>query len=75
MKDHDPVALPDVKAKGSKPLLTYTPSGMVSVFIGGDTWASGTNDCAFGGGGFLPGATLTVDAKVLVDKGVLTAGR
>lgn len=62
---------PDVKAKSGRPILNWVPQGMVSVFFGGDLWAGGTNDCPFGGGGFLPDATVTIDGKPLVEKGVL----
>ncbi|MEW5737863.1 MAG: hypothetical protein AB1938_02995 [Myxococcota bacterium] len=61
----------DVKPRSGKPLLNWVPQGMVSVFFGGDLWAGGSNDCPFGGGGFLPDATVTIDGKPLVEKGVL----
>ena len=62
---------PNVKPKSGKPLLNWVPQGMVSVFFGGDLWAGGTNDCPFGGGGFLTNATVTIDGKPLVENGVL----
>lgn len=64
---------PDVKAKNGKPLLSWLPQGMVAVLFGGNTWAGGTNECSFDGGGFLPGATVMVDGSPLVEKGTLTA--
>jgi hypothetical protein len=44
---------------------------MVSVWTGNDTWAGGDNNAPFGVGGFLPGCTLKVDGKVIVEKGAL----
>lgn len=61
----------DVKPRSGKAMLNWVPQGMVSVFFGGDLWAGGSNDCPFGGGGFLPDATVTIDGKPLVEKGVL----
>jgi len=56
--------------KDSK-MLVYMAAGMVSVWIGNDTWAGGDNNASFTTGGFMPGSTLTVDGKVVVDKGAL----
>jgi aminopeptidase len=59
--------------KGSK-LLSYVPAGMVTVGIGDDTWAGGTNAVPFGMYGHLQAATVTVDGKTIVDKGTLKTG-
>jgi hypothetical protein len=61
----------DVKAKAGKPLLSFVPAGNVSVSFGNDTWASGSNECAFGAVGQLTDATVKVDGKVVVDQGTL----
>jgi leucyl aminopeptidase (aminopeptidase T) len=61
---------PRVNAKGGK-LLSFVPAGMVTVFLGNNLWAGGKNRSSFGLEGFLPGSTLTVDGKVVVEKGAL----
>lgn len=65
---------PGVKSPPGKPLLSYIPAGMVTVSIGDDTNLGGTNSSPYGSAGFLPGATLELDGKPLVRKGVLQAG-
>lgn len=56
--------------QGSK-LLSWIPAGMVSIGVGNNTWAGGSNSSSFDLSGFLPGSTLTVDGKAIVDKGTL----
>ena len=55
---------------GSK-MVAWMPAGMVTVAVGNNTWAGGSNNVNFGMAPFLPGSTLNVDGKVLVDGGVL----
>jgi leucyl aminopeptidase (aminopeptidase T) len=62
---------PNVRIPEKSKLLAYMAAGMVSVWTGNDTWAGGDNNASFGVGGFLPGCTLKVDGKVVVDKGAL----
>lgn len=61
----------DVKAPKGKQLLSFVPAGAVTLVVGGDVWAGGTNAATFGTALFLPDATVTVDGKPLVEKGVL----
>ncbi len=56
--------------KDSK-LLSWIPAGMVSIGVGNNTWAGGTNAASFDLSGFLPGSTVKVDGKVLVENGAL----
>lgn len=56
--------------QGSK-LLAWMPAGMVSIGWGNNTWAGGSNDSPFSASGFIPGSTLTIDGKALVEKGTL----
>ncbi len=56
--------------KGSK-MLVYMASGMVSVWTGNNVWAGGDNNATFGVGGFIPGSTLKLDGKVIVENGEL----
>jgi leucyl aminopeptidase (aminopeptidase T) len=62
---------PAVKLPAGTKLLSWVPAGMVSLGIGGNTWAGGTNECAYGFSGFVPGSTVTIDGKPLVEKGSL----
>jgi len=55
---------------GSK-MAAWMPAGMVTVAVGNNTWAGGSNSVNFGMAPFLPGSTLNIDGKVLVDGGVL----
>lgn len=59
--------------KGNK-ALTWVASGMVTVMLGNNSWAGGDNNSPFGLTCHLPGCTLTVDGKTLVDKGKLKVG-
>jgi leucyl aminopeptidase (aminopeptidase T) len=61
----------DVKAPANTKFLSWVPAGMVSVGIGSNTWAGGTNTCGFSMSGFLPGSTVTIDSKPLVHSGEL----
>ncbi len=62
---------PAVKLPAGTKLLSWVPAGMVSLGIGGNVWAGGTNDCAYAFSGFVPGSTVTIDGKPLVEKGSL----
>lgn len=57
-------------APGSR-LDTYVAAGGVVVSIGGNSFVGGTNESAYSWDFFLPGATVTVDGKPIVEKGVL----
>jgi hypothetical protein len=46
---------------------------MVSLGIGDDTEAGGTNVSTYASVGFLPGATVEIDGKRLIEKGALKA--
>lgn len=56
--------------KDSK-LLAWMPAGMVTIGLGGNAWAGGDNNSSFFLPGFLPGSTLTLDGKTLVENGAL----
>ena len=60
---------PNVRPPAGSKVLTYVQAGMISLSIGNDTWAGGDDNTPFGLGCFLPGSTLAVDGKVIVDKG------
>ena len=52
-------------------ILNYVRAGMITVGIGGNVWAGGSNNSIYGFGGHLPGSTLTVDKKPLIKNGKL----
>ncbi|NLE35318.1 MAG: aminopeptidase [Bacteroidales bacterium] len=55
---------------GSK-LACWMPAGMITIGIGNNLFAGGENKSTFGYNFHIPGSTLTVDGKVLVDGGTL----
>jgi aminopeptidase len=65
---------PNVTIPENSKLRTYVPAGMVTVFVGNDTWAGGTNNASFGVSLFLSGAQVTVDGKPIVENGKLVIG-
>ena len=62
---------PNVKLSPNSKLGNWVPAGSVTVGSGNNTWAGGENGVSFGWTGFLPGSTVTIDGKVVVDKGTL----
>jgi len=50
---------------------SFMPAGMVTLNLGNNLWAGGDNAVPFGLASFLPGSTLKVDDKVIVENGVL----
>lgn len=61
----------NVEAPLGSNLLSYIPAGMITVGIGGNIWAGGDNDISAGLNFFLPGCTVKVDGKTIIDKGKL----
>jgi aminopeptidase len=62
---------PNVKSKPGSKFVAWMPAGMITVNIGNNIWAGGENKNPFGFNFFLPGSTLKVDGKVLVENGIL----
>lgn len=60
---------PAIKTGGK--VETWMGAGMVTVGIGGNAWAGGPNKEPFALAHQLPGATVTVDGKILVENGQL----
>jgi aminopeptidase len=52
-------------------ILTWSVSGMVTVFLGNDGWAGGDVDVPFGAPFHLPGATVRAGDRTIVDQGEL----
>lgn len=61
---------PAVKQKG-KAIMNFVPAGTVTVFVGGDEWAGGTNKLAYGNAYYLADATVKVGDVVVVENGEL----
>lgn len=49
----------------------WIQAGMVTVGIGNNTWAGGDNKVSYGLTSYLPGSTVTLDGKTVVEAGVL----
>ena len=62
---------PNVTVKPGSKLVAWMPAGMVTIGIGNNVWAGGENKSPYSMASFLPGSTLKVDGKVLVENGVL----
>ena len=62
---------PNVRLLPDSRLVAFMPAGMVTVGVGGNTWAGGENEAPFALNGFLPGSTFKVDGQVLVKGGAL----
>jgi leucyl aminopeptidase (aminopeptidase T) len=56
---------PNVHPPANSKVLAAMSAGMVSVYVGNDTWAGGDDNTPFILAGYLPGATVAVDGKVL----------
>lgn len=62
---------PNVTVPAKSKLTTWVPAGTITLGIGEDTWAGGTNAVSFGAYGSINGATVTVDGKTIIEKGAL----
>ena len=59
---------PDVRGSRS---LDVSPAGMVTLYLGNNLWAGGSNTSSFGLGSRLLGTTVTLDGNVIVENGAL----
>ncbi len=62
---------PNVTLPASSTVGTWVPAGAVTVGTGSNTWAGGDNSVPYGVIAFLPGSTVTLDGKPIIEKGVL----
>ncbi len=62
---------PHVKLPANAAVGTWVPAGTVTVGMGNNVWAGGSNNSPFAYYVSLPGTTVTLDEKVIVDKGQL----
>jgi aminopeptidase len=62
---------PNLHVWPASKLGNWIQSGMVTVGTGNNTWAGGDNKVSYGLTTFLPGSTVTLDGKTIVENGVL----
>jgi len=62
---------PNFSVPAASKLGNWIQAGMVSVGTGNNTWAGGDNKISYGIYNYLPGSTVTLDGKTIVEKGVL----
>lgn len=62
---------PGIKSPDRSPVHVWGKAGTVTVSVGNNTWAGGSNQVSFGLAAYSPGSTLTVDGKPLVQDGRL----
>jgi len=62
---------PKVTLPANSTVGTWVPAGTVTVGTGVNTWAGGDNSVPYGLTMFLPGSTVMLDGKAIVEKGVL----
>lgn len=62
---------PKVVSPPDSRLDAWMESGMITIGIGNNTWAGGDNDVSFALYPYLPGSTVKIDGKAVVDDGKL----
>jgi aminopeptidase len=62
---------PNLRVWPASKVGNWVQSGMVTVGTGNNTWAGGDNKISYGLTNFLPGSTVTLDGKTVVENGVL----
>ena len=62
---------PNLKIWPTSKIGNWVQSGMVTVGIGNNTWAGGDNKVSYGMTNYLPGSTVKLDGKTIVENGAL----
>lgn len=62
---------PNVTIPEGSEMFNWVSAGMVSLGIGGNVWAGGENTVGYGHNFFLADATVTIDGKIIIEKGKL----
>jgi aminopeptidase len=62
---------PNVKLPANSKVATWVPAGTVTVGVGNNVWAGGDNKTPYGYFVSLPGTTVTLDGKTVVEAGQL----
>ena len=60
---------PNLKIWPASKVGNWVQAGMVSLGTGNNIWAGGDNKASFDAGGHLPGCTVTLDGKTIIEKG------
>lgn len=60
---------PNVTLPADAAVGTWVPAGTVTVGIGNNVWAGGTNKSPYAYFASIPGATVTLDGKTVIEKG------
>ncbi|MGH9933100.1 MAG: aminopeptidase [Pyrinomonadaceae bacterium] len=62
---------PNLKIWPTSKIGNWVQSGMVTVGIGNNAWAGGDNKISYGMTNYLPGSTVKLDGKTIVENGAL----
>jgi leucyl aminopeptidase (aminopeptidase T) len=62
---------PNVKLPASSAVATWVPAGTVTLGLGNNTWAGGDNKSPYNYAVSMPGTTVTLDGKAVVENGQL----
>ncbi len=62
---------PNVKLPSASKVGAWVPAGTITVGVAGNTWAGGDNSVPYGLTVFLPGSTVTLDGKTIIENGQL----
>jgi leucyl aminopeptidase (aminopeptidase T) len=62
---------PNVKLPANSRVGSWIPAGTITVGVAGNTWAGGDNSVPFGLTAYLPGSTVTLDGKPIIEQGQL----
>jgi aminopeptidase len=62
---------PNVKLPATVAVGTWVPAGTVTVGVGNNMWAGGDNKSPYAYYVSLPGTTVTMDGKTIIEKGQL----
>jgi leucyl aminopeptidase (aminopeptidase T) len=62
---------PNVKLPASSKLGAFIPAGTITVGLGNNQWAGGDDKAPYGYTVFLPGSTVTLDGKTVIESGQL----
>jgi len=60
---------PNLKIWPASKIGNWVQAGMVSIGSGNNTWAGGDNKASFDVGDHLPGCTVMLDGKTIIEKG------
>jgi leucyl aminopeptidase (aminopeptidase T) len=62
---------PNVSLPANSQVGAWIPAGSITLGVGNNSWAGGENTSPYGITAFLPGSTVTLDGKKIIDRGKL----